>query len=65
MWQDQIVEEIHRIREAYAKSFGDDLDAIFEDLRHKEAISGREVVNLSQDRDPTARQGRQAHHTQS
>ena len=47
MWTDEIVEEIHQIREAYAKSFNYDLDAIFEDLRKKEAESGREVVNLS------------------
>jgi len=44
---DEIVEEIHRIREDYAKSFNYDLDAIFVDLRKKEAESGREVVNLS------------------
>lgn len=47
MWTDEIVEEIHRIREEYAKSFNYDLDAIFEDLRKKEAESGREVVTLS------------------
>jgi hypothetical protein len=47
MWTDEIVEEIHRIREEYAKSFDYDLDAIFADLRKKEAESGREVVNLS------------------
>ncbi|NJN90807.1 MAG: hypothetical protein HC878_10835 [Leptolyngbyaceae cyanobacterium SL_5_14] len=47
MWKDEIVEEIHRIREEYAKSFNYDLDAIFEDLRKKQAESGREVVNLS------------------
>ncbi len=47
MWTDEIVEEIHQIREAYAKSFNYDLDAIFADLRKKEAESGREVVNLS------------------
>ncbi|AFY60669.1 hypothetical protein [Synechococcus sp. PCC 6312] len=50
MWQDEIVEEIHQIREAYAKSFNYDLDAIFEDLRKKEAASGREVVSLSRKR---------------
>lgn len=50
MWEDEIVEEIHQIREAYAKSFNYDLDAIFEDLRNKEAKSGREVVNLSRKR---------------
>jgi hypothetical protein len=47
MWRDEIVEEIHRIREEYAKSFNYDLNAIFEDLRRKEAKSGKEVVNLS------------------
>lgn len=47
MWTDEIVEEIHQIREEYAKSFNYDLDAIFADLRKKEAESGREVVNLS------------------
>jgi hypothetical protein len=47
MWTDEIVEEIHRIREEYAKSFNYDLDAIFADLRRKEAESSREVVNLS------------------
>jgi hypothetical protein len=47
MWKDEIVEEIHQIRDNYAKSFNYDLNAIFEDLRKKEAESGREVVNLS------------------
>jgi hypothetical protein len=47
MWKDEIVEEIHRIREEYAKSFSYDLNAIFEDLRKKQQESGKEVVNLS------------------
>lgn len=47
MWTDEIVEEIHRIRDEYAQSFNYDLDAIFADLRKKQAESGREVVNLS------------------
>ncbi len=47
MWIDEIVEEIHQIRDEYAKSFNYDLDAIFADLRKKEAESGREVVTLS------------------
>jgi hypothetical protein len=55
MWEDEIVEEIHQIREAYAKSFNYDLDAIFEDLRKKEAESGREVVSLSRKRGLTTR----------
>lgn len=55
MWKDEIVEEIHQIREAYAKSLNYDLDAIFEDLRKKEAESGREVVSLSRKRGLTTR----------
>ncbi len=55
MWTDEIVEEIHQVRQAYAKSFNYDLDAIFADLRKKEAESGREVVNLSRNPDQTAR----------
>jgi hypothetical protein len=47
MWKDEIVEEIHRIREEYAKSFNYDLNAIFADLRKKEAASDRKVVTLS------------------
>ncbi len=55
MWTDEIVEEIHKIREEYAKSFNYDLDAIFEDLRKKQAESGREVVSLSRKRGLTTR----------
>lgn len=47
MWEDEIVEEIHRIREEYAKSFNYDLNAIFADLRKKQEERGREVVTLS------------------
>ena len=47
MWQDEIVEEIHRIRQEYAQSFNYDLDAIFKDLQKKEVESGIKVVNLA------------------
>lgn len=55
MWTDEIVEEIHQIREEYAKSFNYDLDAIFADLRKKEAESGRKVVSLSRKSGQTSR----------
>jgi hypothetical protein len=55
MWQDEIVEEIHRSRERYAKSFNYDLRAIFTDLQKKQAESGREVVKLSPKRGLTTR----------
>jgi hypothetical protein len=47
MLQDEIVEEIHRIREEYSRSFNHDLKAIFADLQKQQAESGRKVVNLS------------------
>ena len=55
MWQDEIVEEIHRIRERYAQSLNHDLRAIFADLQKKQAESSREVVSLSPKRGLTAR----------
>lgn len=60
MWTDEIVEEIHRIREEYASSFNYDLDAIFADLRKKEAASGRKVVTLSRKPSLTTRWSRRA-----
>ena len=47
MFQDEIVEEIHRIREEYSRSFNHDLKAIFADLQKQQAESGRAVVSLS------------------
>ncbi|MEY2831133.1 MAG: hypothetical protein RLZZ574_391 [Cyanobacteriota bacterium] len=47
MFQDEIVEEIHRIREEYSRSFNHDLKAIFADLQKQQAESSKEVVTLS------------------
>lgn len=44
MKNDPIVEEIHKIREAYAASLDFDLNAIFKDLKAKERQSSRPVV---------------------
>jgi hypothetical protein len=55
MYQDAIVEEIHRIREEYSRSFNHDLKAIFADLQRQQAESGREVVSLSRKRGLTTR----------
>jgi hypothetical protein len=46
MFEDEIVEKIHRIREEYSRSFNHDLKAIFADLQ-QQAESGRKVVSLS------------------
>jgi predicted PolB exonuclease-like 3'-5' exonuclease len=55
MYQDEILEEIHRIREKYSRSFNHDLKAIFADLQKQQAESGREVVDLSRKRSLTTR----------
>jgi hypothetical protein len=44
IWIDPIVEEVRKSRDAYAKRFNYDLDAIFPDLKEKERRSGRAVV---------------------
>ncbi|MEL6439334.1 MAG: hypothetical protein AAFQ80_08795 [Cyanobacteria bacterium J06621_8] len=44
MWQDEILEEIHRVREEHAKSFNYDLATICKDLRKQEAKSGRQII---------------------
>ncbi len=36
MWQDPIIEELHRYREAHAKKFNYDVWAIHEDLKAKQ-----------------------------
>jgi hypothetical protein len=45
MWQDPVVDEIHRIRENHAKKFNYDLHAICEDIRKKQAKSDHKVVS--------------------
>lgn len=45
MWHDPVVEEVRAIRDAYAKSFNYDLDAIARDLRKKEAAGERKLVD--------------------
>lgn len=55
MYHDAVVEEIHRIREEYSRSFNHDLKAIFADLQKQQAESGREVVSLSRKHGLTAR----------
>lgn len=37
MWNDPIVEEVRRAREEYAAEFDYDLDAIYRDLKKREA----------------------------
>jgi hypothetical protein len=44
--KDPIVEEVRRARDAHAKQFNYDLDAICEDLKKREEASGRPTVSL-------------------
>jgi len=45
MWTDPIVEELHRVREAHAERFGNDLRAIAEDLRRVEQEWPGVIIN--------------------
>jgi hypothetical protein len=44
MATDTIIDDIHKIREEYAKRFNNDLKAICNDARSKQGHDGREVV---------------------
>ncbi len=46
MIDDPIVAEVRRIREEHAAKFGYDLKAIYEDLKRRQAASGRKYVNF-------------------
>lgn len=43
---DDILLDVRKVREAYAKQFGFDLEAIHRDLKAQEQASGRQVVSL-------------------
>ena len=45
MWKDEVLEEIYTIREEHAKSFNYDLQAICNDLRKRQAESGRQIIS--------------------
>lgn len=44
--RDEIVDEVRKAREDYARQFNFDLDAICRDLRQKQQAAGRRVVSL-------------------
>lgn len=46
MWNDEIVDEIHKFREEHDHLFNYDLDAMFADWQKKQDASGRKVVTL-------------------
>lgn len=52
-WSDPIVDEVRRVREAYAARFNYDLRAIYRDLKEQEKSSGRTFVSYSEPAGPT------------
>ena len=46
MARDPIVDEVRKFRDAYAKRFQYDLEAICRDIRAKQTQSGRQVMSL-------------------
>ena len=47
MWEDPIVEEIHKIREEHARKLNFDLQAIYNDVKAQERKSERKIISLS------------------
>lgn len=45
MWDDEIVEEVRKVRLEYAAKFNYDLEAIFKDIKQQEEKSARKVVS--------------------
>jgi hypothetical protein len=45
MWSNDVLEEIYKIREEHAKAFNYDLKAICDDLRKRQAESGRQLIS--------------------
>jgi hypothetical protein len=48
-WSDPIVDEVRRVREAYAARFNYDLRAIYRDLKEQEKRSGRKLVSYAKE----------------
>ena len=47
-WNDEIVEEVRRVRNEHAEKFNYDISAICVDIRQKQADSKRKIVSLEQ-----------------
>ena len=46
MWKDPIVEETRRLRDEYSSQFNYDIDAIYEDLKRRQAQSIKKAVSF-------------------
>ncbi len=45
--EDEVMQELHAVREAYAARFGYDIDAICRDAQAKDGASGLEIASPS------------------
>jgi len=54
MWEDPIVEEVHRTREKLAAEFDFDVKAIVADLRKRQASLGARLVPQKKPAEPPA-----------
>ena len=46
MWRDPVVEEVRNIREAHARKFNYDLQAIYREIKKQEKTSGRKFISF-------------------
>ncbi len=46
MWEDEIVEEVRRVREEHAAKFDHDIEAIIEDARKRQGASDRKEASF-------------------
>ena len=49
-WNDEIVEEVRRVRDEYAAKFDYDISAICADIRKKQTGGGRKIVSFDKDK---------------
>lgn len=47
MWQDPIVTETRALRDQYAKQFGHESNAIFQDILQRQAIGSKNLVTFA------------------
>ncbi len=48
-WNDEIVEEVRKVRNEHAAKFNYDISAICADIRQKQVESGRQVITSRKD----------------
>ncbi len=52
MWNDPIVNEVRKARQELAAKFNYDLDAILEDARKRQHLSGHKLVSFEHENEP-------------